>query len=73
MKENIKIEFGIDKDGNDLFYVCVGSYKEFWISKKDAEEELNYGLIKSTLEPTKEGVVYIQEMYKRWYREYGKN
>ena len=73
MKENIKIEFGIDKDGNDLFYVSVGSDKEFWISKKDAKYKLNYGLIKSTLEPTKQGIVYIQEMYKRWYEEYGKN
>ena len=73
MKENIKIEFGIDKNGNYLFYVSVGSDKEFWINKKDAEEELNYELIKSALEPTKQGIIYIQEMYKRWYEEYGKN
>ena len=73
MKENIKIEFGIDNNGNDLFYVCVGSDKEFWISKDNAEEKLNYELIKSTLEPTTQGIVYIQEMYKRWYEEYGKN
>ena len=72
MEQSIKITFGLTKDGINLFYVQVGKDKCFYINANDAEEELNYGLIKSTLEPTKEGVEYIQKMYDRWYEEYVK-
>jgi len=72
MTQTIKIIFGLSKDGKNLFYVQVGSDRYFTIYEDEAEDELNYGLIKSTLEPTREGVEYIQKMYKRWLEEYVK-
>ena len=72
MTQTIKITFGITNEHKNLFYVQVGSDKCFYIIEDEAEPEINYGLIKSTLEPTKEGVEYIQQMYKRWYEEFVK-
>jgi len=70
MNQTIKIEFGLTQESKNLFYVSVGSNKCFWIEEDVAEPELDYGLIKSTLEPTKEGVEYILKMYDRWYKEF---
>jgi len=70
MKETIKVEFGLDKNGNDLFYVHKDKDKCFWIQKKDATKEIDTNLIKELLEPTSEGIEYIKSMYNRWYKEF---
>ena len=70
MTQTIKITFGITKDFKNLFYVQVGSDKCFHITEDNAEPTLDYNLVKSFLETTKEGVDYIQNMYKRWYKEF---
>ena len=72
MKQDIKVTFGITRSGKNLFYVEAGSDNCFWIEEDNAEEELNYDFVKSTLQLTKECVDYIQNMYKKWYEEFVK-
>jgi len=70
MKEKISVEFGLTKEGNNLFYVSVGSDRCFWIEEKEAKQELDIDVLKSLLEPTSEGLEYIKSMYSKWYKEY---
>ena len=68
MKNKISITFGSSK-GKRLFQVKIGIDKCFWINEDEAEKNLNYDLIKFILDPTDEEIKYIQEMYKKWYKE----
>ena len=70
MKETIKVTFGLTKTGENLFYVEYCKDKCFAIEQKDAQRELDSELIKFVLEPSKEALKYIIDMYNKWYEEY---